>query len=387
MMKVIGLFAGIGGIEYGLHKNGFQTELFCEILDEAQIVLKNKFPGVQVLPDVSDIKKIPKVDVLTAGFPCQDLSMAGKKGGLTGINSSLVNEVFRIIQASKKNAPDYLLLENVPYLLSLNKGEAIRHIIKCVEDLGYDWAYRVVDARSFGVPQRRQRLIFLASKIVHPKYILFNENEDTDFTFDDRISPNSKENYGFYWTEGKIGIGWARNSLPPIKGGSGLGIPSPPAIWLRRTDFFGTPDIEDSERLQGFPSKWTQVIEESGYKSSKRWKLIGNAVNTKVSEWVGMRIKNFEVKEIHNSKISPFESGRWPFAAFNTKNKIYRVKCSYFPEKNAFVKITKFIENPLKPLSLKASLGFQKRVNESVLIKYPQEFINSLEKYTSLYVQ
>jgi DNA (cytosine-5)-methyltransferase 1 len=384
-MNVVALFAGIGGIELGLHKNGFQTELFCEILDEARIVLSDNFPNIPIHTDVTTLKSIPKVDLLTAGFPCQDLSMAGKKQGISGINSSLVGEVFRLIKNAKNDAPNFILIENVPYLLSLNKGEAIKQITATFNELGYNWAYRIVDPRGFGIPQRRPRMIFLASKIMHPKNLLFSEDEQDNPLIDDKIDITGHANYGFYWTEGKIGIGWAKDSVPPIKGGSTIGIPSPPAIWLPKEDFFGTPTIEDAERLQGFPSRWTESIENNNFKKGRRWKLVGNAVNTSVSEWLGRKIVHQQLSKPKIENTFLFRKGKWPHAAYSDKNRIFGVNVSRFPESNVCVPISDFLKYPLVPLSQRATLGFHKRVVESTLIKYPKEFIHSLEIYLKRY--
>src|SRR5262249_20991097 len=90
---------------------------------------------------------------------------------------------------------------------------------------------------------------------------------------------------GFYWTEGSRGIGWAPNAIPTLKGGSAVGIPSPPAIWLSDGSIV-TPEIRDAERLQGFAADWTKPA-ASVSSRGVRWRLVGNAVTTRVSEWLG----------------------------------------------------------------------------------------------------
>src|SRR5437879_108036 len=94
---VVGLFAGIGGIDVGLHLAGFETELVCEIYPPAQRVLEHHFPGLPLMNDVRELRALPKVEVLAAGFPCQDLSQAGKTAGIRGRHSGLVAEVFRLL--------------------------------------------------------------------------------------------------------------------------------------------------------------------------------------------------------------------------------------------------------------------------------------------------
>jgi DNA (cytosine-5)-methyltransferase 1 len=122
--KVAGLFAGIGGIEKGLHDVGFQTVMLCEIDPAAEPVLKQRFDkDIRFVRDVRDIKALPKVDLICAGFPCQDLSQAGKTAGISGKQSSLIGEVFSRL-ANKRSSPRWLLLENVPFMLQLKRGQA-----------------------------------------------------------------------------------------------------------------------------------------------------------------------------------------------------------------------------------------------------------------------
>src|SRR5262249_14009134 len=161
-LRVAGLFAGIGGIELGLHRAGHSTTLLCEIDEAANAVLLERFPGVQLVPDVRKLNALPDVDLIVAGFPCQDLSQAGRTAGIRGNNSGLVGEVFRLIQGMKKE-PRWLLLENVPFMLQLDRGRAMTFLTHTLEELGFKWAYRTVDTQAFGLPQRRQRVLVLAS--------------------------------------------------------------------------------------------------------------------------------------------------------------------------------------------------------------------------------
>lgn len=108
-LTVAGLFAGIGGIEQGLHRHGHHTEFLCENDPGAQTVLRRRFPGVPVAGDVRAIRALPQVDVVPAGFPCQDLSQAGRTAGIVGARSGLVDEVFRLV-GRRRGAPEWLML-------------------------------------------------------------------------------------------------------------------------------------------------------------------------------------------------------------------------------------------------------------------------------------
>ena len=226
---------------------GFKPILMCENDPVAQAVLRSKFPDCDLQVDVRKIKKIPYSDVLTAGWPCQDLSQAGKTAGFRGARSGLVSEVFRLIRGSKRR-PQFVILENVAFALHLDSGNAIKQVTAALEELGYNWAYRVLDTRGFGLPQRRRRLFIVGALGEDPRRVLFDGTAN-------ECAPTLKkpQQVGFYWTEGNRGLGWSPEAIPPLKGGSSFSIPSPPAIWQRRSASFFAPSITDAERLQGFP--------------------------------------------------------------------------------------------------------------------------------------
>src|SRR5581483_9690504 len=155
-MKVVGLFAGIGGFELGFTRAGYETTLLCDVDEAAKVVLRKQFPSVPVADDVRDLKRLPKgTDVLCAGFPCQDLSMAGGKRGFKGKKSVVVDELFRLLSA---DSVEWVVLENVYFMLHLQGGKALKYVLRRLEELGYRWAYRIVNSMWFGVPQRRRRL-------------------------------------------------------------------------------------------------------------------------------------------------------------------------------------------------------------------------------------
>lgn len=155
-LSVGGLFAGVGGLELGFQRAGFVTSFSCEIDEDARAVLAHRFPNSKILGDVAQLKSLPAVDVLAAGFPCQDLSAVGPRQGLDGTKSSSVKHVFDLIETARKK-PDWIVLENVPFMLNLNSGQAIASITKRLEELRYGWAYRIVDTLAFGLPLTHRR--------------------------------------------------------------------------------------------------------------------------------------------------------------------------------------------------------------------------------------
>ena len=174
-LTVAGLFAGIGGIELGFRRGGHETALLCELDQGARQVLTARFPGVPTVPDVRSIKTLPPVNVVAAGFPCQDLSQAGRTAGIRGKQSGLIGHVFRLIDA-KTRAPRWLLLENVSFVLQLERGRAMRYLVDALEERNFSWVYRMVDTRAFGLPQRRQRVILVASRTADPREVLFADD-------------------------------------------------------------------------------------------------------------------------------------------------------------------------------------------------------------------
>jgi len=355
-MTVAGLFAGVGGIELGFHRAGHETALLCEVDEGARRVLSMRFPGVPTIPDVRSIKTLPPVNVIAAGFPCQDLSQAGRTAGIRGKQSGLIGHVFRLID-ERARAPRWLLLENVPFMLQLERGRAMRYLVDALEERNFAWAYRVVDARAFGLPQRRQRVLLVASRTEDPRNVLFADDATPT---ENQFSPDSW--CGFYWTEGLRGLGWAVDAVPTLKGGSTIGIPSPPGIWDPRRGTIRVPEIRDVERLQGFDPDWTlPALADKSVRPGHRWKLIGNAVSVPVAEWVAGRLGDpgkFDPNQF--SKVLP-RGVAWPKAAWGHKGKVFAVDCSLWPVKRPAQPLSRFLQYPLSDLSLRAAQGFLSR--------------------------
>src|SRR5687767_14999257 len=340
-LTAVGLFAGIGGIELGLSQAGHCAQMICEIDPGAAEVLRQRF-GMSVESDIRKLAAFPKVDLIAAGFPCQDLSQAGRTAGIGGHQSGLIGEVFKRLR-SPANGPRWLLLENVPFMLQLQRGKAMRYLVDELETLGFRWAYRVVDAQAFGLPQRRKRVLLLASRSEDPRPVLFGCDAD-----DHPVAFSRNRLCGFYWTEGLRGLGWAIDAVPTLKGGSTLGIPSPPAIWDPRDGSISTPDIADSERLQGFAEGWTEPAEEvPGIRRTHRWKLVGNAVSVPVAKWVGGQLLDPTGAAPQGIAIS--RGVRWPRAAWGHKGSVYAVDVSTFPVRRRAPSLREFLRFPRTP--------------------------------------
>lgn len=372
--SVVALFAGIGGLEYGFARRGWRTALHCEIDQGARAVLAERFPTVENVPDVRDLRALPSgVDLVTAGFPCQDLSQAGRTQGIAGERSGLVDEVFRLL-SRKRGGPTWLLLENVPFMLRLQRGQAMRHLTAELERLGFGWAYRVVDARAFGLPQRRSRVLLLASRTEDPRDVLFGMDEGPRPDDD----PDTRA-CGFYWTEGTRGLGWAVDATPTLKGGSTIGIASPPAIRLVGGGIV-TPGITDAERLQGFPAGWTEpATTVAGVRPGHRWRLVGNAVSTRTSEWIAdlLAAPSPYDPTLDGPELGPHDT--WPTAAWGRNGRNCAVEVSAWPVRLPYDHLQEFVEAP-KPLSVRATAGFLRRARGSAL-RFVDGFLDDVEAH------
>lgn len=376
-MRTVGLFAGIGGIELGLEAAGHETVALCDADARARLVLKSYWSDVPISDDVRTLNRLPKADLVSAGFPCQDLSQAGRKAGITGQRSGLVSEVFRLVQG--RGAPKSVLIENVSYMLRLDRGSAMTYLVSSLESLGFRWAYRLVDARSFGIPQRRQRVILLASRELNPEHVLFADDFPSPDFNDDVGSVRRRSLYGFYWTEGLRGLGWTRSAVPTIKGGSGLGIPSAPAIWNPTSGAFGTPTVQDAERLQGLLADWTAAAIQDKGRTGDRWRLIGNAVCVPMSTWVGQRLLAPSEPVVERQPLDP--SRGWPAAAAGDRKRRWRLDASVAPTAPTY-NLRHFLRDKPQPLSHRAASGFLSRARRSQL-NFPDGFLDSLSNYVS----
>lgn len=370
--KVVGLFAGIGGVERGLAASDHETLLLCENEPAAMAVLSHRFADVDLHDDVRTLQALPEgATLVVAGFPCQDLSQAGTTKGLAGSRSGLIGEVFRLIEAHRT---PWVLLENVPFMLQLGRGEAMNVITERLEDLGYRWAYRVVDSRAFGLPQRRRRIYLVASLKGDPRHVLFADEAGAQ---SEPVLNGHPVACGFYWTEGRRGLGWAVDAVPTLKGGSTIGIPSPPAIWMPDGRMV-TPDIRDAERLQGFPAGWTYAAETVAKKGA-RWKLVGNAVSVPAAAWIGKRLRKPD--RLLDFDTWPLEDHRrWPTAAFNVGTGRMGIAASEWPLKRAAPSLEAFLKHEPVLLSARATGGFLGRAREAKL-RFPKGFLAAVENH------
>ena len=168
MLTGVSLFAGVGGFDLAMQRQGVKVVASVEIDSKCNEVLTKHFPEATQFTDVTTVKGedlinagfTPRTGIITGGFPCQDLSVAGKRAGLAGERSGLFWEIARLVEETQS---EYFVIENVPGLLTSNKGRDFGVVIGTMADLGYSLGWRVLDAQHFGVPQRRRR-VFIVGK-------------------------------------------------------------------------------------------------------------------------------------------------------------------------------------------------------------------------------
>ena len=162
MLRLLDLFAGIGGFSYAAEHliGGFTTTQFVELDPYCQSVLHRHWPNTPIHPDITTFTAtLGSYDVITAGFPCQDLSSAGKQAGLSGSRSSLFYEVIRL---ARDVQPQFLVLENVANLVSHANGETFQEVLYQVAKAGFDAEWAVIPATDVGACHRRARIWIVA---------------------------------------------------------------------------------------------------------------------------------------------------------------------------------------------------------------------------------
>lgn len=341
-MRVLSLFSGIGGFDHGFERAGMEVVSMCEIDRHAQSVLHRHFPNATLHTDVREVHyERNAIDLICGGFPCQDLSVAGKRRGLDGERSGLWFEFARIIDEVE---PKWVVIENVPGLFSSAGGRDFAVIIQWLAQRGYGVRWRVLDSQGFGLAQRRKRVFIVGSfgtphgctLLLEPESVQRHPTSsgkegqgdtgavakcitaggqrydwETETMIPFEIQGNivdrqrggangvgiSQSNISYTLTsmdrhavahqvlwESSHGYDPARVSsnqdiTPTLSAKMGTGGNNVPLIGVRRL----TPT--ECERLQGFPVNWT-----AGQADSHRYKQLGNAVSVPVAQWIGERI-------------------------------------------------------------------------------------------------
>lgn len=176
MIKHLDLFSGYGGFTIAHKDFEIETVGFSEIDKYASSVLKYNFPKIKNYGDIKEIRgnMFSQIDLITAGSPCQDLSIAGKRAGLGGARSGLFMEFIRLLKECK---PKYYIWENVKGALSSNGGRDFARVVFEMEQAGYTLQYKVLNAKDYEVPQNRERIFMVGIRGGSGREVLFEERD------------------------------------------------------------------------------------------------------------------------------------------------------------------------------------------------------------------
>ena len=267
----------------------------CEILPFGQSILRKHWPGVQLATDITKVNgnDIPAVEVFAGGFPCQDLSLAnqGKRKGLEGARSGLFYKYAELIKEKK---PRWVFIENVPGLLNSAQGGDFNVVLSTLDELGYGVAWRVLDAKFFGTPQRRRRTYIVASLgTIGAAEVLFERGANTitnqsgnrtrNFTSsgNDESLPNAN-----YFSIQHAGIGRRASAGPQGKGYRNDG----------ETYTLDSRGNSDAVCKTDAPFGVRATAGVSRGVDGNRYRAIGNAVCVPVINWIASRIVEADKK-------------------------------------------------------------------------------------------
>ncbi len=292
-MRFASFFAGIGGFDLGFERAGMHVVFHCEIDRYCQQILNRHWPEVPLYADITTLEAttIPAAELWCAGWPCQDLSHAnvGERKGLAGERSGLFHNFMELV---KQIHPTWLVLENVPGLLSAEQGIALETVTDTLEENGYlgGWvAYNTLDA---GLPHNRDRIFFIASFRSGRAYNFFTDCGELhgDFAKGDE----SREE-----TRPRFSEGAERNAPLVVQRRGGFGYTKAKSISPTLRAQTGRHQGGHSDRpiLCGEKLDVERVREAYGISprlDGRRGRLIGNAVSPTVAEWIGRKIMAIE---------------------------------------------------------------------------------------------
>lgn len=317
-MNHLDLFTGIGGFSIAAERAGMRTVGHSEVDRYASACLERNYPNVPDYGDVTELKAkdLPHVDIITAGSPCQDYSVAGRRAGTAGARSGLIAHTFRLVE---ETGCEWLVIENVPGLLSSNRGRDMGAVLGTLGDLGMGFAWRVLDAQAFGVPQRRRRVFIVGraggSHVGPAEVLSVGEGLPGDTPPSTAARPQTPA--GVAACAGHPGVAGALTQALGAGGpddnmaqaGHVVAVAENQRGEVLVKDEFGALAVRPSgkpgqgspvvvhstqvrkltplecERLQGFPDGWTE-----GSSDTQRYRQLGNAVAVPVAEWLLRRI-------------------------------------------------------------------------------------------------
>lgn len=335
-------FAGIGGFDLGFERAGMRCIGQSELIAGRREVLARAWPDVPQQGDISDVtgNSIGNPDLICGGFPCKDLSIGkGHRKGLDGARSGLfyefarlVDEYLRLVDHAR---PRWLVLENTPGLLTSNNGRDMARVALGLEDLGYGWAYRVVDGGSLGTPQRRPRVVVVAHRGGDPRpalAVLGDDGAGRETAPAHRVgrgagglraagSPADTTG-ALIWRKSararkKLSEGGYETWVPAVHSntltGFDGGLATRQTHLLLQDGRLRTLTLTEWERLSGFPDGWTDLLPDS-----ERFGTLGDCFHVGTAEWLGKRIMAVHEGMAEHPALFPDAPHGRPAAAADT---------------------------------------------------------------------
>ena len=288
-MKVqyLSVCSGIEAASVAWHPLGWQPVAFSEIDTFPSAVLAHHYPKIPNLGDMTrykewDHERLGTIDLLVGGTPCQSFSVAGLRKGLEDPRGNLMLTFLGIIESFR---PQWVIWENVPGVLSSNSGRDFGTFVGALGQLGYGWAYRILDAQWFGVPQTRRR-VFVVGHLGDTRSaakVLF-ESESV------RRNPTPSR---------KKTQGYAADVANCLRSGGSGGVPSSRGEHLVASQGNAISTVRrltptEWERLQGFPDQYTAIPWKgkpaNACPDGPRYRTLGNSMAVPVMRWIGKRI-------------------------------------------------------------------------------------------------
>ena len=338
-LTFVDLFVGVGMARMGMEQAGFKCVYTCEFdkhkRKEYEIIHGNMPEGC----DIRDVRAadIPRANVWFFGAPCQDFSLAGLRKGLGGDRSSLIGEVFRLIEEKAKDKPEWLVYENVKGMLNTNDGRDFLSILLAMDGLGYDVEWQTLNTKDFGIPQNRERVYTIGhlrkcgSKQILPITSTDGKDSNTKINIIGSTNPNKKiqQRKYIYGDDGLMGCLTATDYKEPkivqigriesdkrenqsayrVYDNQGLspclntmqGGGREPHVLVENDEKYGEEYVirkltpKECMRLQGVPDEYTDKLIQAGISDSQIYKAAGDGLSVPIAKEIGERImKTYE---------------------------------------------------------------------------------------------
>ncbi len=288
-LRVASFFSGIGGFDLGFEQAGCRVVFQCEKDAFCQKVLRKHWPDVPLTGDITKVapEEIPAAEIWCGGFPCQDLSLAnqGKRQGLEGKRSGLFTRFAELVAVSR---PKWLVIENVPGMLNSGKGQDFKYVLETLDDIGYFVAWRILDAKYFGTPQRRRRVFVVASyQSDRAARVLLDAGISGKMagTFAPSVGATTEFARSGLQESDLYSIQHASIGRKPEAGPQAKGYRNDGETYT--LDSRGSSDVVCAPH-DGFGVR--DITGISGELDSRRMRALGNAVNVHVVRWLASRI-------------------------------------------------------------------------------------------------